>query len=115
MRATAAVVLPRTGSDLRETRSTEIVPGLLFVAAGGVIYGLVGWRSGSFLRWPAIALALGLVFWFPLLRSQSASSMASSSASAQSGSAGTFGERRVRLSREPRLTRRAAAMTRRTV
>jgi hypothetical protein len=43
------------------------LPGLLFVAAGGVIYGLVGWRSGSFPRWAAIALAIGLVFWLPLL------------------------------------------------
>jgi hypothetical protein len=44
-----------------------LLPGLLLVAAGGLIYGLVGWRSGSSLRWPAIALAIGLVFWFPLL------------------------------------------------
>lgn len=42
-------------------------PGLLLLAAGAVTNALAMWRSGTLSRWAAVALGVGLVFFFPLL------------------------------------------------
>jgi hypothetical protein len=48
-------------------RVTVFGPGLVLLGLGGIFTGLAVWRSQRLPRWAGLALALGLVFFLPLL------------------------------------------------
>jgi hypothetical protein len=48
-------------------QATVLVPGLVFLALGGVFTAIAGWRSNGLPRWAVIPFAIGLVFFMPLL------------------------------------------------